>query len=71
MHEDSFETFSVVNTNNMKGEIYVIANNGEDKESLWKYDIENKNLHQKYMDQMKVIYSELYIITTSQNIRVN
>ena len=44
---DSFETFRVLRTNNLKDEIYVIANNGEDKTSLWKYNIIQKKFIKK------------------------
>ena len=70
MHEDSFETFSVVNTNNMKGEIYVIANNGEDKESLWKYDIENKKFTSKiYGSNESDLFGALYHYNSSKHPR--
>lgn len=47
MSEDSFETFRVLRTEKFKDEIYVIANNGEDKTSLWKYNIIQKRFVKK------------------------
>lgn len=67
MHEDSFETFNVVNTNNMEGDIYVIANNGEDKESLWKYNLEKKKFTSKvYGSNESDLFGALYHFNTNK-----
>lgn len=61
MHEDSFEDFRVLRTNKFKDDIYVIANNGEDKSSLWKYNIKNKKFVSKIFGlNDSDIYGPLY-----------
>jgi dipeptidyl aminopeptidase/acylaminoacyl peptidase len=47
MHEDSFEDFRVLRTNSFEDDIYVIAQNGEDKSSLWKYNPKQKRFVKK------------------------
>ena len=45
--EDSLESFRVVSYPTEDSEVYVIANNGEDKEGLWKYNIAQKKFVKK------------------------
>lgn len=67
MHEDSFEVFNVMRTNSFEDDIYVIANNGEDKTALWKYNVEQKTFVKKiFALKDSDLYGPLYHFNRSK-----
>ena len=68
MNEDSFESFRILRTNNLKDEIYVIANNGEDKTALWKYNLKQKRFIKKIFGFDDAdLYGPLYHYNSSKH----
>ena len=60
---DDYESFEIVSKyiDDKKSKVYVIANNGEDKTSLWIYDLKNKQFISKiYSDKVKDLNGPLY-----------
>ncbi|MFK8011193.1 MAG: alpha/beta hydrolase family protein [Marinicellaceae bacterium] len=48
LHEDSFESFNIQGIDHTKPDtLFVVAHNGEDKTSLWEFDVKNNKFGEK------------------------
>lgn len=61
LHEDSFESFNVQAVDNTKADtVLVVAHNGEDKTSLWEYNVKTKAFGEKIYGRSDVDISGIF-----------
>ncbi len=68
LHEDSFEEFNIQAIDNLKPDtLLVIAQNGEDKKSLWEFNTQTKSFGEKIYGRSDVDISRLISHSDSWN----